>query len=480
MSERQGHFVQVLNRREVLALAFGAMIGWGWVVLAGSWIHNAGALGAIFAFVIGGLAIILIGLTYSELAAAMPLVGGEHVYSYRALGVTGSFICTWAIIMGYVSLVAFETVAFPHVLEYLIPGYRMGHLWSVAGYDVHFTWLLVGLLGAVGMTVVNLLGIKTAALLQKVVTVIIAIVGIMLITGALFTGEAAHMEPLFTETSGIVAVLIMVPFLFVGFDVVPQAAEEVNLPPRDIGKVIIFSVFLAVAWYIGIALSVSLALPAEAIDREMTEGQGLVTAQAMVEVFGGTWAGKLLVLAGLAGIVTSWNAFFIGGSRAIYAMAHTHMLPGFLGKMHSKYNTPYNAILLIGALSCIAPFFGRQTLVWLVDASGLGIVVAYALVALSFLVLRRREPEMNRPFKVAYGEPVAFGALILAIGLGVLYLPGISPAALVWPQEWIIVLIGVILGIVFYYWARLTYGEQDAVHLINSELSSGHSDLPPE
>jgi APA family basic amino acid/polyamine antiporter len=285
---------------------------------------------------------------------------------------------------------------------------------------------------------------------------------------------------LFTETKGIVAVLIMVPFLFVGFDVVPQAAEEVNLPPRDIGKVIIFSVFLAVAWYIGIALSVSLALPAEAIDREMTEGQGLVTAQAMIEVFGGTWAGKLLVLAGLAGIVTSWNAFFIGGSRAIYAMAHTHMLPGFLGKMHSKYNTPYNAILLIGALSCIAPFFGRQTLVWLVDASGLGIVVAYGLVALSFLVLRRREPEMNRPFKVANGEPVAFGALILAIGLGVLYLPGISPAALVWPQEWIIVLIGVTLGIVFYYWARLTYGEQDAVHLINNELSSGHSDLPIE
>lgn len=480
MSERQGHFVQVLNRREVLALAFGAMIGWGWVVLAGSWIQSAGAVGAIVAFAIGGFAIILIGLTYSELASAMPLTGGEHVYSYRALGVTGSFVCTWAIIMGYVSLVAFETVAFPHVLEYLIPGYRMGHLWTVAGYEVHFTWLLVGLLGAVGMTIINILGIKTAALLQKVVTVIIAVIGIMLITGALFAGDSANMEPLFTDATGIMAVLIMVPFLFVGFDVIPQAAEEVKLPPRAIGKVIIFSVCLAVVWYIGIALAVSLALSDQAITQEMTEGQGLVTAQAMTAVFGGGWAGKLLVLAGLAGIVTSWNAFFIGGSRAIYAMAHTHMLPGFLGKLHPKYNTPYNAILLIGALSCFAPFFGRQTLVWLVDASGLGIVVAYALVAVSFLVLRKREPQMSRPFKVANGELVGYGALILSIGLGILYLPGISPAALIWPQEWLIVLIGVGLGVVFYYWARLTYGKEAPAHLIDNELSTGHSDLPEE
>ncbi|MCB1816204.1 MAG: amino acid permease, partial [Candidatus Competibacteraceae bacterium] len=75
----QGHFERVLNNKEVLALAFGAMIGWGWVVLAGGWVQSAGSWGAMLAFTIGGVAVILIGLTYAELAAAMPLTGGEHV-----------------------------------------------------------------------------------------------------------------------------------------------------------------------------------------------------------------------------------------------------------------------------------------------------------------------------------------------------------------------------------------------------------------
>jgi amino acid transporter len=120
----QGNFVRVLNNKEVLALAFGAMIGWGWVVLAGGWVQSAGAVGAMLAFGIGGVAVILIGLTYAELASAMPLTGGEHVYSHRAFGMAGSFLCTWAIILGYVSVVAFEAVALPTVVEHLFPNYK--------------------------------------------------------------------------------------------------------------------------------------------------------------------------------------------------------------------------------------------------------------------------------------------------------------------------------------------------------------------
>ena len=121
-----GHFVRVLKNQDVLALAFGAMVGWGWVVLAGSWVETAGSWGSMMAFAIGGVVVILIGLTYAELASAMPLTGGEHVYSYRALGMGASFICTWAIILGYVSVVAFEAVALPTVVEELFPNYKVG------------------------------------------------------------------------------------------------------------------------------------------------------------------------------------------------------------------------------------------------------------------------------------------------------------------------------------------------------------------
>ncbi len=203
----------------------------------------------------------------------------------------------------------------------------------------------------------------------------------------------------------------------------------------------------------------------------------MVTADAASAALGGGWGGKLIVLAGIMGIVTSWNAFLVGASRAIFAMAHCHMLPKFLGKLHPKYNTPVNAILLVGVLSVIAPLFGRKTMVWLVDAGGLSIVVAYGLVALSFIVLRRTEPEMKRPFKVAYGGFVGWVALLSSIGLAVLYLP-ISPAALVWPYEWAIVGIWTVLGVILYAWALMVYGGADAAKILREELISGRSDLP--
>jgi amino acid transporter len=96
---KEGHFIRVLGRRDVLALAFGAIIGWSWVLLTGEWVQTAGSLGAITAFTIGGVAMVFIGLTYAELASAMPEVGGERVYSYRALGAGASFVCTWSLII---------------------------------------------------------------------------------------------------------------------------------------------------------------------------------------------------------------------------------------------------------------------------------------------------------------------------------------------------------------------------------------------
>ncbi len=104
-------FARVLKGRDVMTLAFGAMIGWSWVLMTGYWVTTAGTLGTAAAFLVGGIAIALIGLTYAELASAMPQAGGEHVYTYRALGATPSFICTWALLMAYVTVCVFESVA---------------------------------------------------------------------------------------------------------------------------------------------------------------------------------------------------------------------------------------------------------------------------------------------------------------------------------------------------------------------------------
>ena len=472
MAQEEGHFTRVLGNRDVIALAFGAMIGWGWVVLVGNWVVGAGSVGAMLAFAIGGTAVIFIGLTYAELAAAMPLTGGEHVYSYRALGVDASFICTWAIVLGYVSVVAFEAVALPTVLDHLIPGYQWGYLWTVAGWDVYFTWAMVGILGSVLMTWINIRGIQTAAVFQAAVTVVILIGGAFLMLGGVTLGDGANLQPLFVDgAKGVLAVLIMTPFMFVGFDVIPQAAEEINLPYKQIGKLLIFSVALAVFWYILIILACSLAL-----DDPALQASGLATADAASALFGTPLAGKLIVLAGIGGIVTSWNAFYIGGSRAIYALAHARMLPAWLGKLHPKYNTPVNAILLIGVLSVAAPLFGRKAMVWLVDAGGLGIVIAYGMVAISFLILRKREPDMPRPFFVPKGRFVGWTAVILSGALCLLYLPP-SPAALVWPEEWAIAGGWAAAGAVLYLWAKARHGAKESASIIDAELRAGHTDI---
>src|SRR4051794_24624512 len=165
--------LKVLGNRDVLALAFGAMIGWGWVVTAGIWITEAGSIGAILAFLIGGLLVVFVGLTYSELAAAIPLAGGELFYSYKAMGRLPSFITTWAIVLGYVSVVAFEAVALPTVFEYLIPNYSVGYMYTIAGWDVNASWVAVGVIGSIIIAWINYRGIKLTSIIMFILTLLI-------------------------------------------------------------------------------------------------------------------------------------------------------------------------------------------------------------------------------------------------------------------------------------------------------------------
>ncbi|MEQ8230089.1 MAG: APC family permease [Gammaproteobacteria bacterium] len=425
-------FERILKRRHVIALAFGAMVGWSWVLLTGLWIGRAGTLGAVLAFALAGFAMVLIALTYAELAAAMPETGGEHVYTERAFGHGLSFVCTWALLLGYVSVVAFEVVALPFALSYLFPAINVGLLWQVGGWDVYASQVAIGIGGALVLTLVNVRGIASAAGLQGFVTLLIVVAGLVLVSGAFTRGAPGNLAPLMVDGfAGILGVVVMVPLMFVGFDVIPQAAAEIDLPPARIGALVVASVLCAVAWYVLIIIAVGWVLDAPA--RAAAE---LTTAAAASAAWSGEWAGRLLVGGGIAGIVTTWNAFLVGASRLVYALAHSGQLPAWLagGPAHAA---PARALWLICAVSCLAPWFGRPALVWLVDAGSVGVIVAYAVVALAFLVLRRREPGLVRPYRVPCGEIVAGAALILALAIGALYLPW-SPSALVWPQEWAI------------------------------------------
>jgi len=429
----QPTFSRVLSRRDVIAVAFGAMIGFGWIVLTGTFLDEAGPGGAALAFVIGGIVVGLVGLTYAELVSAMPRAGGEHNYVLRALGSRPAFVASWSLTLGYVSVVAFEAVALPQTMLYLFPDMLVGRLWSVAGYDVYLSWVAVGVVAAVVLTVLNYVGVRPAAIFQSIAVGFLGLVGIALLTGAFVGGSTDNMQPLITGgTAGIITVLVATPFLFVGFDVIPQSAEEIDLPYRRIGLLLLVSVGLALLWYVVIMLTVGASMPAA----DLADSQ-LAAADGMAALWSSDAMGTLLVLGGIAGILTSWNGFLIGASRLVYAMAQSGMLPLWFAKLHPDYRTPSNALVFIGGLSVLAPLFGEEMLIWLVDAGGLSLVIAYFMVAISFLRLRAREPQMDRPFTVPYGVPVGALAALLSLGMATLYLPGMQ-AALVWPYEWLI------------------------------------------
>lgn len=425
----EASLLRALGSWDTLAIGFGAMIGFGCVVLTGGWLEEAGTLGAVAAFAAGGVIMVLVGLTYSELVSSMPLAGGEHNYVMRAMGARWAFICSWAITGGYITIVAFEAVALPRTALYLFPGLKQVKLWEVAGSEVFLSWALVGAGAAILLTVLNILGIKLASAAQTFAVVFLLVIGLLLITGSFVGGETANFKPLFTGgMSGFVTVLVVVPFLFVGFDVIPQSAEEVKIPPRQIGKLVVISVVLAALWYIMVVLTT-----ASSMDVKELAGADLATADGMGALWGTDVMAKVLVAGGLAGIITSWNSFLIGSSRLIFAMGRSQMLPGWFGRLNPRFRTPMNALIFIGALSVVAPFFGEAMLGWLVDSGSPSIVIAYFLVAVAFLLLRRSEPTMERPMRVGGrgngGIVIGVLAAVLCLGLTSLYLPGM-PASL--------------------------------------------------
>ncbi|MDN5738889.1 MAG: amino acid permease, partial [Brevibacterium aurantiacum] len=146
----RGHgFVKALGSVDALFIGFGAMIGFGWVVLTGEWLSGAGTMGAILAFVVGGIIMCFVGTVYSEMVAAMPHAGGEHNYLIRAMGPKVSLFGSWAITGGYISVVMFEAVAVPKTALYLFPNLEHIKLWTIADSDVYLTWALVGTVTAI-------------------------------------------------------------------------------------------------------------------------------------------------------------------------------------------------------------------------------------------------------------------------------------------------------------------------------------------
>lgn len=441
-----------LNMKDVLALAFGTMIGWGWIMLAGSWVGNGGTVGAILAFLLGGVMAVFVGLTYAELTPMLPLAGGELVFSYRAMGYNASWFTGWMITLAYLGVAAWEGPALSNALGFLfgklLP--ELGVLYEIQGSEVTGMFLLIGCIGAVIMTFLNYRGAKASAIFQTTATVAMAIGGIAFFITGTATGDLSNLQPMFTDGKGMVAVILAVPAMFVGFDVIPQAAEEMKIPLGKIGKVMIIAIVMAATWYIIMILGTAMSTPGDVLAGYNSDPNAVPVANCFAYALGSPIFGKLMIIAAMCGILTSWNGFIVGASRVIFSMARAHMLPKIFAKVHPKYGSPTAAILLVGIITILSPLLGKSALSWFVNAAAFGTVVAYFMVSFSFIILRKKEPDLARPFKInKAGMLVGVLAVVVALFMVSLYLPIYSPTPLQ-PIEWCLVGGWLILGIILF------------------------------
>jgi amino acid transporter len=190
----------------------------------------------------------------------------------------------------------------------------------------------------------------------------------------------------------------------------------------------------------------------------------------MAAAFGTKIMAKVIIVGGMCGIITSWNSFMIGGSRAMYSMAESYMIPPIFAKLHKKHKTPIYALVLIGALTMIAPFAGRKMLVWICDAGNFGCCLAYCMVSISFLILRKKQPDMERPYKVKAYRFVGIMAVLMSGFMVAMYCIPNSGGNLIL-QEWLMVGAWSLLGVVFFAICKVKYKEKfgTLVEIISDE-----------
>ncbi len=428
MEKKRNLLSKVLGRTDIIAIGFGTMVGWSWVMMGPIWVNEAGLVGAIAAFIIGGAIILTIGLTYGELTAALPLAGGEFVFAYRAMGNRAAWIVGWIMSMAYIGVAAWEGIALATAMNYMFPLPQVGLLWEVAGYQVHMSWALVGMLGAVIITLLNFFGVRPAVLFQVMATAAMMIIVLFIFFGGAVFGSVDNIGDMFGSYEGFSYVFLMVPAMLIGFDVIPQSSEEMNIEPRYIGKMILVCIIVSIIWYILLITGVSLAAPVE------IRGSGVIPmADVASYMFNGDIFSVIIIVGGIFGILTSWNGFFVGATRLLFSMGRAGMLPAVFGRLHKKYRTPYVAIFLIGAVCVTAPLLGMNALVWFMDTSTFCALISYILVIISFIMLKKNEPELPRPFNIKGGAKAGIFILaITAVYLGLyinenVNLSGVSP-----------------------------------------------------
>lgn len=452
-----------LSPINVWSLALGCIIGWGAFVMPGNtFLGKAGPLGTAIAMGIAALIMIVIAFNYNFMINKFPVAGGEFTYTQQAFGEKHAFVCSWFLGLSYLAIVPLNATALALIGRNLMNNvFQFGFHYNVAGYDVYFGEIILAVVALILFAVLSIRGVKFTGVFQTLL-VFALVGGVLVITfAALFNPNVkfSNLSPAFypgnSSIAGILAVIAVAPWAFVGFDTIPQAAEEFKFSAKKTKVIMVLSILFGAAVYVVLNTVTAAVVPegygswTEYID-SLPNQSGLLslpTFHAGYQLLG-TAGLVFLGVAVLGAILSGIIGFYMATSRLLYSMSKEKVIPGWFGKLHSKYKTPSNAILFVLIIALIAPFFGRTALGWIVDMSSIGAAIGYGYTSLAAFRFAKRENNVGIMITGIIGAIMGLAFTILLLVPIPIFNCSLGKESYISLVAWIII------GIVFFFCAK--------------------------
>lgn len=442
------------------AIVMGTMIGTGIFLVPSSMARDAGSIGLVyFVWIFGGVLSFFGALSYAELGAAIPRVGGDYAYLNRGFGPRWGYLFGWMhSIVGRPCSVATIAAGLLKFIGFLLPSVnaRIMHypIWvpfTSTPYEFVLTPAQPLAVAAIALvTGVNYLGVRLGGRVQVILTSLKtgAVLAIVAFGFALGHGTAAHFQPLLPSTmgfatiSGVLTALVAALWAYDGWSNVNLVGSEIIEPQKNIPRALVGGVAAVGGIYLLANAVYFYVLPFAAVQNSAA------VASEVVASFAGIRAAKWITVAMIVSALGTLNSSILSGARVPFAMARDRLFFRFAGDIHEKFRTPGGALVFQASLASVLALTGTFD-----DLFSLFIFaqwIFYALVTASVFGLRRREPELPRPYRTwGYpAVPIIFCGCALALTVNLWWQRPIRSS---------IGLVLILLGLLFYdRWQRQT------------------------
>jgi len=410
---------RTLGPVNLVALGIGAIIGAGLFVRTAAAAGDAAGPAVVISFIVAAVGCAFAGLCYAEFAAMIPVAGSAYTYAYATMGEFMAWIIGWALVLEYALAAATVGVAWSEYLNNLLASLNMGAIpyqWIHSPFEVSAD----GVRGVMNvpaffiiafLSMVLIKGTQESALLNAAIVVVkVTIVLIFIAIGWGFINSNNYIPFTIPEGTpnhegffqhgwgGILKGAGIVFFAFIGFDAVSTAAQESKNPKRDMPIGILGSLVICTILYV--LFSHVLTGVANWKDFQVAGKEASVAFAIQHYMPGYGWLATLITVAILAGFSSVILVMLLGQSRVFYSMAKDGLIPPVFAQLHSKFRTPYKSnlilLLFVGSFSAFIPGSVAG------DLTSIGTLFAFVLVCAGIWLLRRKSPDMVRPFKTPW------------------------------------------------------------------------------